>query len=134
MRKPPQKPTSLRPKGISITLPKPTLITDSMEQKPYSFKSFRKWFSGMERRKLAAGDYSIAGLEEMVVVPGRPLCGRVNAWVNSILRPWLSKARSRRSYGVTDSAVCIPTPSLARSRHSGIRDVHKIIKWRSDAM
>jgi ERCC4-type nuclease len=60
MRKPPEKPTSLRPRGTRITLPNPTLIIDSMEQKPYSFKSFRKWFAGMERRKLAAGDYSIA--------------------------------------------------------------------------
>ncbi|MFH1758286.1 MAG: hypothetical protein ABH969_09585 [Pseudomonadota bacterium] len=79
MRKPPVNPTSLSPQGTRITLPKPTLIIDSMEQKPYSFKSFRKWFSGMERRKLAAGDYSIAGLEERVVVPERLLCGRVNA-------------------------------------------------------
>jgi hypothetical protein len=51
MRKPPEKPTSLRPQGIRITLPKPTLIIDSMEQKPYSFKLFRKWFAGIERKK-----------------------------------------------------------------------------------
>ena len=30
VRKPPSHPTSLRPKGISITLPKPSLIIDSM--------------------------------------------------------------------------------------------------------
>jgi hypothetical protein len=35
MRKPPEKPTSLRPQGEKITLPKPTLIIDSMEQKPF---------------------------------------------------------------------------------------------------
>ena len=79
MRKPPEKPTSLRPHGTRITLPKPTLIIDSMEQKPYSFKHFSKWFAAIERKKLAAGDYSIAGLEERVGVPERPLCGRVNA-------------------------------------------------------
>ena len=48
MRKPPEKPTSLRPQGMRITLPKPTLVIDSMEQKPYSFKAFRKWFSAIE--------------------------------------------------------------------------------------
>ena len=116
MRKPPEKPTFLRPQGTRITLPKPTLIIDSMEQRPYSFKLFRKWLAAIERKKLAAGDYSIAGLEERVVVPEMLLCGRVNAWANLILRLWLSKARSRRSCGVTNSAVCIPTPSLARSR------------------
>ena len=117
MRKPSQKPTSLRPQGKKITLPKPTLIIDSMEQKPFFFRPFRKWFAVRERRKLPVGDYSIAGLEERVGVPERPLCGRVNAWVNLILRLWLSKARSRRSYGVTNSAVCTLMQSLARSRH-----------------
>ena len=73
MRKPPVNPTSLSPQGTRITLPKPTLIIDSMEQKPYSFKSFRKWFSGMERRKLTTGDYSIAGLEDRVAVERKSL-------------------------------------------------------------
>ena len=73
MRKPPEKPTTLRPQGVAITLPKPTLIIDSMEQKPYTFKSFRKWFAAIERRKLAAGDYSIAGLEDRVAVERKSL-------------------------------------------------------------
>jgi hypothetical protein len=92
MRKLPEKPISLRPQGTRIALPKLTLIIDSMEQKAYTFKPFWKWFAAMERRKLPNGDYSIAGLEERVVVPERPLCGRVNAWVNLILR------RISRSY------------------------------------
>ena len=73
MRKPPEKPTLLRPQGTRITLPKPTLIIDSMEQKPYSFKSFRKWFASIERRKLLAGDYSIGGLEDRVAVERKSL-------------------------------------------------------------
>ena len=73
MRKPPQKPTSLRPRGEKITLPKPTLIIDSMEQKPYSFRPFRKWFAVIERRKLPVGDYSIGGLEDRVVVERKSL-------------------------------------------------------------
>jgi len=44
-----------------------------MEQKPYSFRPFRKWFSGMERRKLTTGDYSIAGLEDRVAVERKSL-------------------------------------------------------------
>ena len=73
MRKPPEKPTSLRPQGEKITLPKPTLIIDSMEQKPYSFRPFRKWFAAIERRKLPAGDYSIGGLEDRVAVERKSL-------------------------------------------------------------
>ena len=73
MRKSPEKPTSLRPWGTRITLPKPTLIIDSMEQKPYSFKPFKKWFAEIERRKLPAGDYSIGGLEDRVAVERKSL-------------------------------------------------------------
>ena len=73
MRKPPEKPTSLRPKGRTISLPKPTLIIDSMEQKPYSFKAFRKWFAAIERRKLSAGDYSLGGLEDRVGIERKSL-------------------------------------------------------------
>lgn len=64
MRKPPPKPMVLRPHGIKITLPKPPLIIDSMEQKGDTFKSFQKWFAAIERGKLPVGDYSIAGLED----------------------------------------------------------------------
>ena len=73
MRKPPSHPTSLRPKGITITLPKPTLIIDSMEQRPYSFRPFHKWFAAIERRKLVVGDYSIGGLEDRVAVERKSL-------------------------------------------------------------
>ncbi len=70
-------------RGKRITLPKPTLIIDSMEQKPYSFKPFQKWFAVIGRKKLTSGDYSIAGLEERVGAPERLLCGRVNGSVSS---------------------------------------------------
>ncbi len=73
MRKPPERPTSLRPQGSAITLPKPTLLVDRMEQKPYTFKPFRRWFAAIERRKLHRGDYSIAGLEDKVAVERKSL-------------------------------------------------------------
>ncbi len=73
MRKPLEKPTSLRPQGEKIALPKPTLIIDSMEQRAYTFKPFRKWFAGIERKKLPLGDYSIAGLEYRVAVERKSL-------------------------------------------------------------
>jgi DNA excision repair protein ERCC-4 len=49
------------------------LIIDSMEQKPYSFRPFLKWFSAIERRKLPTGDYSIDGLEDRVAVERKSL-------------------------------------------------------------
>ena len=56
-----------------ITFPKPILIIDSMEQEPYTFKPFRKWVATAERRKLTAGDYSVAGLEDRVAVERKSL-------------------------------------------------------------
>jgi ERCC4-type nuclease len=44
-----------------------------MEQKPYSFRPFRKWFAGIERRKLPVGDYSIAGLEGRLAIERKSL-------------------------------------------------------------
>jgi DNA excision repair protein ERCC-4 len=73
MRKPPEKPTLLHPQGETISLPKPTLIIDSMEQKPYSFRPFWKWFAEIERRRLPIGDYSIAGLEDKLAVERKSL-------------------------------------------------------------
>ena len=52
MRRPPAHPTLLRHRGLTVKFPKPILIIDSMEQKPYTFKPFRKWFAGIERGKL----------------------------------------------------------------------------------
>jgi len=44
-----------------------------MEQKPYTFRPFLEWFAAIERRKLAAGDYSVAGLEDRVAVERKSL-------------------------------------------------------------
>ena len=68
----------LRPLGIKITLPKPPLIIDSMEQKGYTFKSFQKWFAAIEKGKLPVGNYSIASQEDRMAEekPAPPFCRR----------------------------------------------------------
>ncbi len=73
MRQPPSHPTSLRPQGIPVRLPRPVLLVDTREQAAYTFSRFRPWFAGIERRPLPVGDYSIAGLEERVAVLRRSL-------------------------------------------------------------
>lgn len=68
MRNPPSRPTLLRPRGETISLPKPILLVDTREKASYDFRLFRRWFAGIERRTLRVGDYSIAGLEGKVAV------------------------------------------------------------------
>lgn len=68
MRTPPARPTTLRPAGEQITLPKPVLLVDTREQAGYTFTRFRRWFAAIERRSLRVGDYTIAGLEDRLAV------------------------------------------------------------------
>lgn len=44
-----------------------------MEQRPYSFKPFLRWFAGIEKRRLPVGDYSIAGLENRISIERKSL-------------------------------------------------------------
>lgn len=55
--------------GHMVKIPKPTLVIDSGESRGgYTFERFAKWLAGTEQRRLAHGDYSIAGLEKIVTV------------------------------------------------------------------
>jgi len=49
------------------------LVVDTREQNPFDFSRFQGWFSGIERRALKLGDYSIAGLEDTCVVERKDL-------------------------------------------------------------
>jgi len=54
--------------GSSITrhIPKPTIVIDSREQKPFTFQSHPNWIGGTVVRFLDAGDYSVEGMEELL--------------------------------------------------------------------
>jgi ERCC4-type nuclease len=59
--------------GTQLRAPKPVVVVDTREQNPFSFARFDGWFSGIEKRPLEIGDYSIAGLEESCVVERKDL-------------------------------------------------------------
>ena len=48
--------------GTQLRTPKAILLIDTREQNPLDFSRFEGWFAGVERRALAIGDYSIAGM------------------------------------------------------------------------
>jgi ERCC4-type nuclease len=55
--------------GHLVKIAKPTLVIDSGESRGgYTFDRFAKWLAGTEQRRLAHGDYSVAGLEGKVTV------------------------------------------------------------------
>jgi ERCC4-type nuclease len=59
--------------GTQLRAPKPMVVVDTREQNPFSFQRFDGWFSGVEKRPLKIGDYSVAGLEESCVVERKDL-------------------------------------------------------------
>lgn len=66
--------------GTQLRTPRPTLLIDTREQNPLDLSRFEGWFSGVERRALAIGDYSIAGMEEVCVVERKDLSDLVHSF------------------------------------------------------
>jgi ERCC4-type nuclease len=66
--------------GTQLRTPKATLLIDTREQNPLDFSRFEGWFGGVEKRALAIGDYSIAGLEEVCVVERKDLPDLVHSF------------------------------------------------------
>jgi ERCC4-type nuclease len=65
--------------GTQIRTPLPTVIVDTREQNPLSFRRFKGWFSGIEHRALPLGDYSIAGMEDTCVVERKDLADLIQS-------------------------------------------------------
>jgi len=65
--------------GTQLQTPRATLLVDTREQNPFNFSRFRGWFAGTEKKALALGDYSIAGLEDLCVVERKDLSDLVHS-------------------------------------------------------
>jgi hypothetical protein len=55
------------------------------EQNPFDSSRFEAWFSGIERKALKLGDYSVAGLEELCAVERKDLFDLVHSLRLSVL-------------------------------------------------
>ena len=77
---PPALPVVAERGGTQLRTPRPVVIVDTREQIPFSFSRFRGWFAGMEKKALALGDYSIAGLEQECTVERKDLADLVHSF------------------------------------------------------
>jgi hypothetical protein len=61
--------------GHSITrqIPKPIVLVDTREQYPFDFSRFPNWIADEKRKALKAGDYSIEGMETLLVLERKSL-------------------------------------------------------------
>ena len=70
---PPPIPVIAERGGTQIKAPRGVALVDTREQNPFDFSRFTSWFSGIEKRALALGDYSVAGLEDVCTVERKDL-------------------------------------------------------------
>jgi ERCC4-type nuclease len=80
---PPALPVLAERGGTQIRTPLPVAIVDTREQNPLSFRRFRGWFSRIEHRALALGDYSVAGMEDSCVVERKDLADLIHSFTDN---------------------------------------------------
>ena len=93
--------------GTQLRTPRPTVLVDTREQYPFNFSRFEGWFSGVEKKALKLGDYSVAGLEELCVVERKDLSDLVHSFTAQ--RPACIN-RLRRMSTCPHRLLVIPAP------------------------
>ena len=61
--------------GHSITrqIPKPIVLVDTREKYPFDFSKFKNWIAGEKRQALKVGDYSVEGMETLLILERKTL-------------------------------------------------------------
>jgi ERCC4-type nuclease len=61
--------------GHSITrqIPKPIVLVDTRERYPFDFSRFPNWIAEEKRQALKAGDYSVEGMETLLILERKTL-------------------------------------------------------------
>lgn len=77
---PPPIPVLAARGGTQVKAPHGVVLVDTREQCPFDFSRFAGWFAGVEKRALALGDYTIAGLEETCIVERKDLSDLVHSF------------------------------------------------------
>ena len=80
--RPPVLPVIAERGGTQLHAPKATVIVDTREQNPFSFSRFRGWFAGIKHKALHVGDYSVAGLEDVLTVERKDLPDLIHSFTS----------------------------------------------------
>ncbi|OQC55406.1 MAG: hypothetical protein BWX55_00112 [Deltaproteobacteria bacterium ADurb.Bin022] len=72
---PPSRRLIVKRGGHSITreIPKPVVLIDTREKYPFDFSKFPNWIAAQKNQALKAGDYSIEGMENLLVLERKTL-------------------------------------------------------------
>lgn len=74
--------------GHSITrqIPKPTVLIDTREQYPFDFSRFKNWIGGERSLVLKAGDYSVEGMEALLILERKTLTDLITTVIQQRVR------------------------------------------------
>ena len=77
---PPPRRLIVKRNGSSITrqIPKPVVLVDTREKFPFDFTRFPNWIAEQKKTKLRVGDYSVQGMEDMLVIERKSLTDLIN--------------------------------------------------------
>jgi ERCC4-type nuclease len=95
--RPPVLPVVAERGGTQLRAPKATIVIDTREQNPFSFSPFRAWFDGVKHKALTVGDYSVAGLEQIVTVERKDLPDLIHSFTSE-RRVFVNRLRRMRDY------------------------------------
>ena len=111
----PALPVAAERGGTQLRTPRPVIVVDTREQNPFSFARFHGWFSGVEKRALELGDYSVAGHEDSCVVERKDLSDLVRSF--TVERPVFIE-RLRRMSAFPDRLLVVTAAlSQVKSRY-----------------
>lgn len=117
---PPTIPVLAERGGTQLKAPRATVVIDTREQRPFDFTRFQGWFSGIEKRTLELGDYSIAGLEDICVVERKDLSDLVHSFTTD-RSVFTARLRRMAQY---DHRLLVVTNALSQVKspypHSGV--------------
>jgi ERCC4-type nuclease len=111
----PALPAAAERGGTQLRTPRPAIVVDTREQNPFSFARFNGWFSGVEKKALELGDYTVAGLEDSCVVERKDLGDLVRSF--TVERPVFVE-RLRRMSAFPDRLLVVTAAlSQVKSRY-----------------
>lgn len=74
--------------GHSITrqIPKPVVLVDTREQMPFDFSRFPNWIAGEKRKALRVGDYTVEGMEDLLILERKSLTDLISTLMQNRAR------------------------------------------------
>ena len=72
--------------SITRQIPKPVVLVDTREQMPFDFSRFPNWIAGEKRKALRVGDYSVEGMEELLILERKSLSDLISTLMQNRVR------------------------------------------------